>query len=499
MRKVIPFGPYTPDLGKLGNQGSPTATNVIPLAVGYGPMPDLTVISAALGARCQGAVSVLDSAGNVTSFAGTATKLYKLDNTDFTWDDVTRASGGDYATPADGGWSFTLFGSVLVAENGVDDTQRFTVGSSSNFSALGGSPPVGKFIAVERTGFLMKAWIAGFPQRVQWSGLDDIETWAASQTTQSDAQDLLGDSGWNQGIVCARQPIIFQERAIWAGQYENVPKIFRFEPVELNRGCKSPGSIAYTGRGIFFYADDGFYVFDTFTLQATPIGKDMIDEEFADRVDNTYLYRITSAIDPIKSLYYVAYPGAGNSGGNPNEMLVYNWKRPKWSLVTGITCEILMRDLSKGFTLEQLDNINSSIDALPFSLDSRAYTGGNILQGAFNSDHKLCYFTGPALAATIDTGEMQLALPERAVVTSAKPVVDNDDSAVSGTPTVAMLARELQTDAVTVGSDVSMNAIGECEQRSSARYHAARFKMPAAATWKRAQGVAVEFVPDGAR
>lgn len=498
--KVLPFGEWLPDLPPLGNPGVVTATNVIPAATSYRPMPSLTVYSGALGARCQGAFACRDSAGNVYTFAGTATKLYVLNNSDATWTDATRTSGGAYSAPADGGWSFALFGTTVIACNGVDVPQKFTVGSSSNFSALGGSPPTAKYVTVVRDQVVL-ANIASYPQRVAFSDSDNAEQWATGAAYLSDTQDLLGNGGWIQGIVGGEYGTILQENSIWRMDFTGKPDIYQFTEIEKTRGCKSPGSIVNIGNQIWYLSDDGFYLFNG--QGSVPVGKNKFDKFFyadtSNAVDPTYMYRVSSAIDPINSLVFWAYPTSGASGGNPNRILVYNWTAQRPSLISGIACEIITRDLSKGYTLDTLDNINSSIDALPFSLDSRAYTGGNLLLSAFDANHKLNYFTGANLAATLDTSEAQLAAPARALVTSAALAMSYGSSAMTGTPTIAMLTRDRSMDAVTTGSAVDLNAYEQAPQRVDARYHAARVTIPASAVWTHAQGVRLEYEPSGMR
>jgi hypothetical protein len=66
--------------------------------------------------------------GTVSVFAGGATKLFQLDNNDLTLDDV---SSGIYS--GDNRWEFVQFGQNMLATNGTQRIQRWTLGSSSAF------------------------------------------------------------------------------------------------------------------------------------------------------------------------------------------------------------------------------------------------------------------------------------------------------------------------------------------------------------------------------
>ena len=71
----LPFGEWLPDLAAYENPGCLEALNVLPAIDGYKPLPNITSVSDALDARCQGAAAAQDSAGNVDVFAGDASKL----------------------------------------------------------------------------------------------------------------------------------------------------------------------------------------------------------------------------------------------------------------------------------------------------------------------------------------------------------------------------------------------------------------------------------------
>lgn len=492
----IAFPEWLPDQPDLGNPGSTVATNVIPATNSYRPFPSSTSVSSALGARCQGAFSCTDSAGNTVAFAGTVDKLYIFNNSTSAWDDISRLAGGAYATEADAFWDFAKFGDFIIATNFIDDVQVYELGVSTNFAALAGSPPRARYVTVAGEQLFL-GHLSTDPQGIAWSGIDDITTWAASQTTLADSQSLVGDGGHVTGIKGGDYVTVFQEYSIWRGTFVNVPLIWEFREVVHNRGCKVPASIIQVDTLIFFLADDGFYGWNGSVVLA--VGKNKVDKTFYSSIDDDFLFRLCSSQDPINSLVMWAYP-SGAQNGTPNRILVMNYSLRsmdgslgRFSLVTGVEYEFLFPDLSKGYTLEQLDNINSSLDALPFSLDSRAWTGGNRLLAGFNTDHELVAFTSTYLAATLETAEVELGGSRRAFVQGVRPIADG------GTLTVQLGTRELSTASVAYGSAISINTQGYCPARSSARKHRVRLNIAAAGTWSHAQGAEVEFTTDGYR
>src|SRR5690554_6208880 len=119
---TVPVGPWLPDQPDYQNPGSTEALNVIPAARSYRPLPGFVPTGGAMDARVQGAISVRGIDGTIKNFAGDATKLYDWDGV--TWNDVTRTTGGAYATGSDGGWEFEQFGDLVVAVNGIDAPQK---------------------------------------------------------------------------------------------------------------------------------------------------------------------------------------------------------------------------------------------------------------------------------------------------------------------------------------------------------------------------------------
>lgn len=483
---MIPIGEYRPDLPDFQNPGATVALNVVPAATSYRPLAGLSAYSDALDDRCQGAFATRDSGGNVHNFAGDAGKLYTL--VDQGWVDASRSSGGAYSTPADGAWSFGQFGDLVVAMNGVDAPQKWRLGSSARFEVLGGSPPVARCITVVRD-FLVMGRVSGYAGRVQWSAIDDAEDWAPSATTQADGQDLP-DGGWVQAIVGGEYGTVLQERSIKRMTYVGAPIIFQFDEIARNRGVVAEGSVASFEATTFFLDTDGFFALVD-GRQVVPIGDQKVDKTFWRRVSQSHLHRISAAIDPINKLYVLAYPGQDSADGTPNRLLIYNWTAARWSEAE-IQAERVYRALSgASATLDSLDGVTASLDALGFSLDSRVWTGGLILLSAFDTSHRLCLFTGQNLAATVETGEQQLFPGRRALVTSVRPLVDG------ATPSVQLGTRNRTVDPVSWSVAAPINAQGACPVRSAARYHRARVSLPAGGSWEHLQGIDIEAHREG--
>lgn len=336
------------------------------------------------------------------------------------------------------------------------------------------------------------------PQRVWWSSQNDPTNWPIPGTTnaaifQSSYNDLFGDGGWIKGIVGNlgnSDGAVFMEHAIWRMAYVGPPVVFDFFPVEGARGTSMPGSIAQLGGIAYYVGEDGFYAYDGST--SVPIGFDKVDKTFFADLDPNYYDRVTGTIDPINKLYIVAYPGSGNIGGNPNHLMVYHWPTQKWAIIDQ-QCETLFRGLS--FSNDTLDGVGTvSLDTTSynmFPMDSGVWVGGKLLLAGFDTSHKLSFFNGPNLAATIETSETQPFPDQIAFVNDCRPIVDGS------IPTVAFATRNRLVDPPVYNVATSMNQIGTCPQTINGRYLRAQVNIPANSSWTHFQGIEVNGVANG--
>lgn len=508
---IVPFGDFAPDLAALGNPGVLAARNCLPQARGYRCFHGLARYTgpAPLAGRVVGAASAKDKDGNTLNYAGTAgtgnqAALHLLAAS--AWHDKS-GPGADgnagYGLDDGEGWEFAKWGESMLAATISEPLQQHVFGAASFISAVASDrKPRARHIAIIRDfvvlGNVDDSIGAGadgvMPSRVWWSGINDVATFEeGGAASQSDFQDLQS-GGAVQRIVGGEVGTVFCESSIYRMTYVGAPVVFQFDEVERNRGVWVPGSVATAGRLTFFLDRDGWYVWDG--QSSVPIGVDRIDRTFlsgADAIDLAHLGRVSAVADPVNRLYYCAYPSVNASGGVPDRVLVFDWVNRKWTLAE-IQADWLFRALSEGATLDSLDGVSGSVDALNASLDSAVHTGRNVSLAAFDRDHALCFFAGEPLPATIETGEMQLAAGAgaRALVTGVRPVVDGADSV-----SVQPLTRDLPTGPVVEGSIAAVDATGDCRLRSNARYH--RFRVRIAGPFTAAQGIEVSQMAQAGR
>ena len=485
---MIPFGEWLPDQSDFQNPGSTVATNVIPAARGYRPFQGLTEVSAAADNRLRGIYATKTTDGTVNIFAGDQTKLYKLDNSDFSMDAV----GTGFTVTGDMNWRFVRFGDdIIAAGSDADVLRKYTVGTSSSFAAISGAPAA-RHLAVVRD-FVVTANVtyssATHRSRVRWSQINDAGTWTLG-AAQADFQDIA-DAGHITGLVGGEFGVVLLENAIARMQYVGSPLIFTFEKVETGHGCNYPNSVASLGPTKGFYlADDGFFMFDG--QRSIPIGAEKVDTFFFDDLKFNFVDRISCTIDPENQVVMWSYPNT-QSSGDPNRILVYNYAVQRWSIIE-LDHEFISASLTPSFTVESLDTLSTNLDGLTTSLDSRFYAGG-FLQLSASKDKKLHTITGAPLDAVIETAEFEPAAMKKSLIRGVTPYVTSKNS--EPTLTVQVGSRSKQVDDATYSTAISLNDDNNCPARSSGRYH--RVRVNASGTWRYALGVDVDAVSQGKR
>lgn len=483
----IPFGEWLPDWTPQvsGNPHVTIAKNCYAADGGYRPISSLSQYSDALGDRCQGAATFIDDAGDVYTYAGDSTAIYSL--ADASWSDISVTAS--VTMGSDDFWEFARWGNQVFFAGINNYPQQVTFGANS-VADLHTEFKAAHIAVVKQFVMYGNTWDStdGFKRnRLRWSRFND-PTQNTVGVSQADYQDLQGDGSDIQRIFGGEVGYIFQRRSISQARYVGTPLVFEIEEVEPDRGLVAPQAAAQLGRFIFYLSDDGFYVFNG--VESTPIGTNKVDDYFGVNSDSNYKDRIVCAVDPVRSLVVWAYPTAG-SAGVPDALLIYNWKEQKWSNAA-VTTQYLFGDYTKGYTLEGLDSVSGSIDALSVSLDDPAWQGGNLAFSAFDGSNQLNYFSGAAMTAVIETAEYQAFPQRRSTLKSIRPHVERYNTIYH-----AVASRDFQDSTVSFSTLLSLQDSGVCKPRKTARYHRIRTQLEGGFTL--ANGLEVEHYPRGKR
>ena len=391
MADILPFPEWRPDLTPYQGEGSTTIKNVVPRGDGYGPFSAFNALTSALAATCRGYFHARNTDGSITVFAGTANRLFQLNNTDSTWTPVSKVTaltsisnaspavftlashglaagdalvlstsgslptgltvgtvyyvissgltanafqvstgpGGSAVNTSSAGsgthsmtwfysdlpasyhWQFAQFGSLVIAVKPSTAPQVFTLGSSTAFGDLSGSPPQAAYIAVVGR-FVVLSGLTSNPFRIQWSALGDATAWTTG-TNSSDSQDLP-DGGIVRGVAGGEYGVIFQETSMRRMIYApGSSVVFVIERIAQDKGLLAPYSLIRAGERIFFLSATGFHALSP-TGYPEPIGKERFDRTFFESYDSANLQLIIGAPDPTQTRVYWAFKTASSSG-----------------------------------------------------------------------------------------------------------------------------------------------------------------------------------------
>lgn len=481
------FPPFEPDRSPFAAGASPSVVNCLPVADGWGPLQQFVSRSSALATAPKGVIAVRTPAGTYRIFAFTTTKAYELNTTDYTWTDVSRLAGGDYACPSTDLWSFAVFGANLIAVNLADDPQYIELSAGTNFAALPGSPPKAKFVGTAGD-FVVLAHTATSPLQVRTSAIGNSGAWTvglnlSGDQTLPDGEDISGLFSAETGCL------IFQKKKIrLLSITASVDYPFAITVINASRGTIAPYSMTGIGPDLLGYlSSDGFCL----SIEGKAIGHERVDRWFFDTIDQAQVQDVRGAIDPYKKLFL----WQGTKPDATKFMLIYSWALDRWSY-SDQNSALLVDLVTPSVSWDGASSLFANWDAATVSWDARSLIGGAPTFGGVGSTNKLGFFDGTAMAAQMDTAKLWLAKPKRALVLGARAVVDTSSH------TLKFGSTETHGGTITLGSAVTPNSIGKCDKRISGLLHQLRLDIAAGTSWTHADGITFDdgdVVPDGYR
>jgi hypothetical protein len=266
------------------------------------------------------------------------------------------------------------------------------------------------------------------------------------------------------------------------------PIIFQIDRITQDKGLFAPYSIIRAGERIFFYAGQGFHTIVPGGVPE-PIGRERVDRTFLADLDKGNLQLFMGAADPRSTRVYWAYKSVAGSSGSYDKLLGYDFLLDRFFPVE-TSGEYLLGISQTGLTLENLDAISGSLDALTLSLDAYA-TAVQPEIGQFSNTHGLGFFRGTNLEATIESAE-QGTDENRITIRGFRPITD------AATLFGSASWRDTPSQTATPGAEVLVNArTGRCDVRRDTRYSRFKVRIPAGISWSFFAGVVPDLVTGG--
>lgn len=514
---------WRPDLGSNIGDHLTEARNVAPCEDGYESFSGFLPATDALpgSARPLGSLSMRALNNDGLFFVGTTTKLLRL--TGSTWTEVSPSTDF-FTTSGDNVWDMVRYGPGAVATNFDDPIHRRIDGVDTNFAALidindpanwltgvvPGSPdpedpnfvaPRARWMCV--TGqHLVLGYTAdnGFGEvnnRLWWSGLGTPSNFIPDPDSLANFNDLQSGGQIQRLISSGEYAVVFQETLISRADPGNPVNGFDVREADQGRGLFMPGgAIAGAGRNVPYIAPEGFFVFDG--QKSIPIGMGKVDKTFLRLYDNSQRRFVSGTVDLKNKTWIWALPlGSGN--GDPTRLFIYNWAYEHWSEIEVVLFRVTNAETGGAFT-DSAPFASTNTDSGEFALfpvDSPQFAGQAIKFAAFDQSNKLCFNTGPALAALLQTADLELYEGRRSILTGARPRYQgiSDDNGIS----IAFGTRDTPTASHAYGAPALVNSHGVCTGSKSGRYTRLRQETKTGHRIERFHGTTIEdeWIQDG--
>lgn len=467
------FGPYEPDKPPHLQDGLTDMGNSYAGATGYRPVGQFQSFTVALPGAFNGGTAFVASDSSGALLAGTDDAIYRYSGTAWT--------ALDTGLTVPERWQFTQFGDLAIAVNGGTTTKIDLI---ANTIADVPDAPTAVCVATVRD-FVVYGQADGNAALVQWSAFGNADG-NTPGVDQAGFQPML-TGGYVMGIAGGEYGVIIQRSRVVRMSYTGDPDLpFQFDEISANIGAISRGSIAQSGRQVFFYSDRGFMMCDGNTV--SPIGFERVDETFRKLYPRSILTQMYSAIDPRRNVVAWMMPG------NPGLTLLYDWALDRWSNIRG-TFNATFSGFSANTSLEALDALYpGGVDTIPYSLDDPRFAGGDPLFLVVDPTNTVGTLSGANAAAWFQAPFLEYVPGLSARVRATRPVGD----AISGL-TVTLDGRARLGDPAETSARSTLNASGLMPVRMNKRYIAPRLDFAAGAVWTFAQGVQLEVEPGSVR
>jgi hypothetical protein len=512
---ILPVPKYEPGRARYNADVTDDVLNLLPTIDGWGPLPSLQEFVPAFevltdedgnpltgdddeilivgpgGSDLSGEVAIPGTLGGIyvrladgtqALFVGTQTALYRLNWSDYTWEDVSGSSA-PYSVGAERRWSFVFDGVYVRAQNFGDPEQKFNVSSDSVFSDEATAPRCAYLLMAGD--FVVRLCLVGEENVAQWGDLNDASQNEAGigfsdRQVIPEGAEIMGGVPLSGGFgVFTRDT--YQEFDL------NLASGFTFTRRIVNhyRGCIAPYSIRVMGEDDFiFYAKDGFFR----GRMHQPIGAERFDPWFQENIDFANRISMISGADFRRK---IAWERCLMSDGT-YRMFGYNWQLDRWTQSDADMADMFEAETA-GVTIDEMDNFFDTIDDINVPYDSSFWDGGAPELYGINTDGFLVAMNGQSAAARLATNDLTFNGTKRSFVNGGRLITD----AVNFTATLS--SANYRGAAFTTKPAVSPTTRSRfLSVRGDGQVHRMLYEWPEGEDWSTVTSAEIDAVPSGA-
>lgn len=270
-------------------------------------------------------------------------KAYVWDGTNHT--DITRVSGGDYATTKTADWNGTILGGVAIFNNGIDDPQFWATASTGTpLAKLTNWPANTKAKVLRAFGpYLIAINVVkngnAYPHMVKWSHPADPgsvpSSWDETDPTVDAGEKDLEDTV--SGILVEALPLqsamfLYKQGSTWRMTNIGGQFIFQFDKFLETSGILAARCACVTGDGLrHVVATQDDIIVHNGTVASSILSKRQ-KKALAAAIDTTNYANSFMFCNPIYDEVWFCYPTQGQT--IPNRALIWNYKNGEKGVIS---------------------------------------------------------------------------------------------------------------------------------------------------------------------
>lgn len=228
-------------------------------------------------------------------------------------------------------WSFAAFGQDLLAVCSSD-------GRLFHFAPTNGTPAVmdvpsnaptsnrAVLVTAERACVLLGA--GGNSRRVQWSDLEDYNSWTATSTNQTGYIDLEASSPIVNGIRVKEGILILCQHEAFLMRYVGAPYFYGIEKLG-STSFSAPNAIAVGSNMAVWFGDESFWVYDGSAIRPLPCP---FFNDLKLSYDPLYgNYRASMHENGVYPEFWLDYPDLADGDGENSNYVIWNYAEGWWA------------------------------------------------------------------------------------------------------------------------------------------------------------------------
>jgi hypothetical protein len=549
----ISFGEWTPDQPGITN-GLQKAENVFPQAVGYGPIKSAVDYSDSASENLNNVVAGKTSAGATIVLAGGPTKLFKLDATDLSLDNVSKA-GRSITTVARTTNVVTITTSAnhlysigdvvtVTAVGNTDINGTFTILTVPTATTFTYDDAGTNIVSGADTGTVVFTYTTPTDQRWRFTQFGNVIVAANggnrlqgyNLNSSATFQDLAADAPASRYVTVVRDFVVsgyvgstFPNRVQWSALGDESSWANSATTQADFQDIPDGGAVVGVTGGEF-----GLVFLDRAIHRMSYVGSPLVFQ-FDNISRNLGCYEPNSIIQYGGTSFFLASDGfyacdgqqiipIGNEKVNRffysdadegllnlmsvavdpfRKLIVWSYA----SVSSAVPDKLLIFNFQTNAWSSGTTSVSrvASSSSPAFTLEGLDVFGtleqiqssfddrvwlGGKMQFAGVKNAKIITFSGAPMTATIETGDVEIPSTTSAI-TMAKPIVDN------GSANVALFSRRLLNEQVVFGSQVVADSENRVSIRGIGRYH--RLQLTPTGMWTSAVGTDIDLNGLGTR